>query len=256
MIEHLAHIDANSRQIADLAASSDLSLAVPTCGDWTLADLTWHLGEVQHFWSHIIEQRATTPKGYEEPVRPTDDELAPFLAAMTERLVAALAAADPAEPCWSWSRDQTVGFTHRRQAHEALIHRVDAELAVGRPSTVDADLAADGVDELLVVFMNNLPSWASFSPSHQPIELSTTDRDASWVVRLGRMSGTSPDTGQTYDDDAIALDPDAVAAAEISGPAAALDLWLWGRAGSDDVRISGDATLAGRLRAAAVDATQ
>ena len=44
-------------------------------------------------------------------------------------LVAALRDADPADPAWTWSKEQTVGFILRRQAHEALIHRLDAELA-------------------------------------------------------------------------------------------------------------------------------
>ena len=39
--------------------------------------------------------------------------------------------ADPAEPAWTWSAEQTVGFTLRRQAHEALIHRLDAEQTAG-----------------------------------------------------------------------------------------------------------------------------
>ena len=36
-----------------------------------------------------------------------------------------------ASEAWTWSTDQTVGFIVRRQAHEALIHRLDAELTAG-----------------------------------------------------------------------------------------------------------------------------
>jgi hypothetical protein len=40
----------------------------------------------------------------------------------------------------------------RRQAHEAAVHRVDAQRAAGaaRPGGVDAGFAADGLDELLL----------------------------------------------------------------------------------------------------------
>ena len=60
-------------------------------------------------------------------------------------LVAELERADPAEPAWSWSAEQTVGFTFRRQAHEALIHRLDAEQTAGDVTPLDAALASDGV---------------------------------------------------------------------------------------------------------------
>ena len=52
---------------------------------------------------------------------------------------------------WSWANDQTAGFSYRRQAHEALIHRLDAELAGGERTAIDARLAADGVGEVLGV---------------------------------------------------------------------------------------------------------
>ena len=53
-----------------------------------------------------------------------------------------LEAADPAEEAWNWSDDHTVGFILRRQAHEALVHRVDAELAAGDRTDLDPLLAS------------------------------------------------------------------------------------------------------------------
>ena len=87
--------------------------------------------------------------------------------------VAALEAADPAEPAHSWSGDpanHTVAFTYRRQAHEALIHRLDAELAAGAVTPLDTALAADGVDEALDWMYGNLPPWGSFDPLPQYVE--------------------------------------------------------------------------------------
>lgn len=34
-------------------------------------------------------------------------------------------------PVWTWADEQSVGFIRRRQAHAVLIHRLDAEMAVG-----------------------------------------------------------------------------------------------------------------------------
>jgi hypothetical protein len=44
---------------------------------------------------------------------------------------------------------QSLGLFLRRQAHEALIHRLDAELTMGERTPMDADINADGVDEAL-----------------------------------------------------------------------------------------------------------
>jgi hypothetical protein len=48
-----------------------------------------------------------------------------------------LAATAPSTPAWTWSEDHTVGFIRRRQAHEALIHRIDAEQAAGDRTGMD-----------------------------------------------------------------------------------------------------------------------
>ena len=44
----------------------------------------------------------------------------------------------------------TTGAWARRMAHEALVHRVDAESVLGRPLAPAADgLAVDGINEIL-----------------------------------------------------------------------------------------------------------
>lgn len=42
--------------------------------------------------------------------------------------------------------DQSVGFTRRMQVHEAVMHRIDAELAAGLPvKSIDAGVAQAGI---------------------------------------------------------------------------------------------------------------
>src|SRR5205823_7007051 len=77
--------------------------------------------------------------------------LAAFFDRASRELADVLAATPPDTRAWTWSEDQTVGFIRRRQAHEALIHRVDAELTAGRRTPMDPGLSADGVDEALRV---------------------------------------------------------------------------------------------------------
>ena len=101
MIDHLHHIRADTATIIAIATDQDPSTPVPTCGDWSLADLTWHMAEVQDFWTWIIDRRAPDPSGYPEPDRPSDRELAAFLGEACDRLVSTLRSAEPADRAWS-----------------------------------------------------------------------------------------------------------------------------------------------------------
>src|SRR5258708_19732096 len=70
-------------------------------------------------------------------------------------LTAEFAARRPEDHTFTWyDPDQTVGFWIRDMAQETVIHRVDAELAAAEPlAAIPGDLAADGIDELLVAFV-------------------------------------------------------------------------------------------------------
>jgi Mycothiol maleylpyruvate isomerase N-terminal domain len=131
----------------------------------------------------------------------------------------ALASASPVNPAWTWSDDKTVGFIIRRQAHEALIHRIDAELTVGqRRSVMDRQLSADGVDEALrVMYGGGLPVWGTFAPdARHTVRVRASDTSDSWFVTLGRFSGADPDDSKSYDQEGIQ-----VARVDPGGPSAA-----------------------------------
>ena len=157
-------------------------------------------------------------------------------------LVAELEKADPAEPAWSWSDEQTVGFTFRRQAHEALIHRLDAEQTAGDVTPLDSVLSADGVLECLDIMYGGCPPWGTFSGLPHYVRVDCTDTGDRVWVQLGRFTGTDPDDGQTYDEDDISVvaDPGTDADAVVEGPAAALDAWLWRRGDDSDITVHGD----------------
>jgi MDMPI C-terminal domain len=56
----------------------------------------------------------------------------------------------PDTAVWTWRADRTSGFWLRKLVHDGLVHRLDAELTIGRDGPVPADLAADGVTDLLL----------------------------------------------------------------------------------------------------------
>lgn len=254
-----------SARAADALDRAPATAEVPSCADWSAADLAFHLGEVQDFWSQIVAHGLAGPDDVAETERRPDDQLVAFLRTRTDALLAALAASDPADPCWSWSpTGGTVGWVFRRQAHEALVHRVDAEQTAGVPVTdPGVELAADGVDEMLGVMVTGLPEWATFAPDGLRVRLEATDAGREWVMAFGRFRGTSPTTGKEYDDPCAELvggapweGEDEDVTATVSGRAWDLELWLWGRGSADVLEHDGDPTAIARLRDVIVDSTQ
>jgi uncharacterized protein (TIGR03083 family) len=258
-MEFADYLDALRRDgdlLAD-AAARGLDAAVPSCPGWTVADLLAHTGSAHRNRARVVAERLTG--------EPADDVIDPAEATVDwyreglDHLIAALEASGPEAAVWTWyPPDQRAGFWARRMAHETLIHRIDAELASGQTGLVDAGLAADGVDEVLNVYVGGVPAWATFTPGDGVARLRSLDPVSSWDVRLGSMSGTSTDTGNTYTDlDAIVVvDPVGDPAVEVTGTAADLDLWLWGRGPIDRLEVAGDAAVAHGLRRVCAEAME
>lgn len=258
-MNYLDHIRSDSHRFGEVLSSVDPDGRVPACPDWTAVDLAWHLTEVQWFWGSIVGDRLDSPDAIEKPDRPEGlGATLDLFGTASDRLVEALAGADPSDFAWSWHElDQTVGFTLRRQAHEALIHRIDAEAVAGVESSVDVDLGADGIDEILRVMIGGVPEWGHFEPDGASLRIHAPDAGRRWGLAFGRFTGTSPESGTEYDLDAATVGVDATkASAAIDGPAADLDMWLWGRRGSESLGLFGQTELVDRLRHLAAESTQ
>jgi uncharacterized protein (TIGR03083 family) len=244
-LDYLEHIRSDSARFADLLAGADPSATVPSCPDWTAADLLWHLAEVQNFWGAIVRDRLLDPDAADrsQPSRPSDyGELVDTYRAASSGLVDALATTPDKTTVWTWfAADQSAGFVRRRQAHEALIHRLDAELTTGTVTDLDAGLATDGVAEVLEWMYSEVPEWATAGPDGPTGRLATSDTGREWLVRIGSWSGTSPNTGNTYTDEGtLSLVASGEPDFEVSGAARDLDAWLWNRPTWEQVRLTGD----------------
>jgi uncharacterized protein (TIGR03083 family) len=248
-IDYLAHLARESALFGHALDGAAADARVPTCPDWNADDLLWHLGEVQWFWGTIVREGVDgQAAGAMARPRPAGRHaLMDFYLTASADLGKALAAASPRTPAWTWSDDHTVGFIIRRQAHEALIHRVDAELTAGRRrSVMDPALSADGVDEALrIMYGGELPAWGAFAADDgRTVRIQATDTGDSWLVTLGRFSGIDPSDRKAYDQagiQAAGTDSGARADATVRGTAADLDCWLWQRPTDTSPERTGDA---------------
>lgn len=257
-LDHARFVTAVDHESARMRAAlrrADARAVVPSAPEWSVADLSWHVGEVQWFWGAIVADLLEDVDALVGPDRPADEELPAFVARSGQGLVAALARRAPDDACWSWHEDGgRVGWVARRQAHEALVHRVDAELAAGGPvGDADPELAADGIDELLAGLLAP-PSWTTFTPDGADVAVVTTDTGHAWHVELGRITGTSPRTGDEFEAEAaVRVHPGegGDVGATLAGRAWDVDRWLWGRGPADPLRLAGEHGLLHHLRAIA-----
>lgn len=216
------------------AARRDPNAAIPSCPGWDMGELLRHCGTAHRWATNGLRSTSTGRPGFDDV--PPDAGVEWFEEGLAG-LLAALHDADPTEPAWTFDPgDRTKGFWYRRQAHETAVHRADAELAVGDDPSVDAELAVDGIDELLVVFAPRIVKQAGIEPGGT-VHVHTTDVDGEWLLSFGD-STVDVERGHAKGD------------AAVRGPAGHVYLWLWGRAPVDGLEIFGDDALAAKLRRA------
>ena len=219
------------------AAREPLDTPVPSCPDWSLADLVWHLGGVQRFWAEIVRTRATDRGAVVPPDDMPDAELPGWFDVVSAALVDALASAEAGTRVWSWADgQQDVTWVMRRQAHEVAVHRWDAQRSIGRPDPIAPELAADGIDEFFQWMVG--PEDAEGFDGSVAVRLEPTDADPTWVVSVA--DGRSELGGDAASADVTAR-----------GTSSDLLLMLWRRLGSNDMTAEGDSTALERVIAVA-----
>jgi uncharacterized protein (TIGR03083 family) len=214
------------------AAQIDLRAPVPGCPGWVAADVLGHLGRVYRSIHDIVVTRAQEPPSTPVPKPPAGDAVVDFFAEGHERLLHALAATPADVAVYTWSDDRTVGFYQRRMAHETGVHRVDVELAVGRPITpFDGDLAVDGIDELYGVVLPFGLARRNLALPAGSLHLHRTDGAGEWTIVAvdGTVSVSSTHSKAT---------------AAIRGPASDLFVHAWHRGRPATLEVLGDESVA------------
>lgn len=188
MLDFLDVIRRESDVFYASADRADPSRSVPSCPDWNIADLVWHLGEVHWFWATAIEIRATSPDQIEKdkPQRPSEyQSLVTWGRSQVDHLISALEATADDVPVWSWAleeKDHSVGFIRRHQVQEAAVHRWDIQRAASdaTPDPVDPEAASDSIDEILAITM----PWSvnEKKPLAGTVHIHCTDTPGEWFI--------------------------------------------------------------------------
>jgi uncharacterized protein (TIGR03083 family) len=242
----LAYLAADCGDLRDAASSVELTAPVPSCPGWTMADLVRHVAQV-YLHKAAIMRTGEVPAAWPPPGLAAEPPLA-LLGRAYGELRAEFAQRAPAigVPTW-YDPDQTVGFWIRRMAQETVIHRIDAELAAGLPvTTVPVDLAVDGVDELLrCMLAYGSVEWPEEFAEMKGEHLAAGDGRDTITVTAGPASWTvRPSPERVEVEDGAGDHPEIV----VEGPPGPVLRWLWGRAGDDAVRLTGDPAWADYLR--------
>ena len=199
---YLQHIRDESQRFRDVLADCDPAAAVPSCPDWRAADLLWHLGEVQHFWTWTVDAPAQGPgRVHPSPsARPTTPGCWRLRRALRRAGRRAGARPTPPTTAWTWHAEHKNGRVHPpppgpRGADPPPRRRAGRPHALAVP---DPTLAADGVDEVLDVMYGGLPALGRVRRRSPTTSASTSPTPATTVwVQLGRFRGTDPDGDRT-----------------------------------------------------------
>jgi uncharacterized protein (TIGR03083 family) len=175
-------------RFAEAVRSADLGARVRACPGWSVRDLVVHLGNTHAWAATIVETGRSAPDPDDEPATRTARGVAAWYLAKAEDLCRALQDAPPDRPCWNFaSGDGVAAFWPRRQLHETTIHLVDLEEAADAATDVSAEVAADGVDEVLTVMMLRMHRRGRHAALSAPVQVLSLDTGHRWVVRPSRQ---------------------------------------------------------------------
>ena len=232
-MDHNERVAGVARELAafnEAIAAGPVTAPVPTCPEWTVADLARHVGGFCGFWAHVLCEGNGNPKA-EVGDPPSGDGVVDWTAGVGAELLAQLEATPGDTPVWTWHEpDQTAGFVARRSVNELAVHRYDAQSARGMTAPIEPALAVDGIDETFDALITRRARTGD--ATGQTIHLHGTDEgiEAEWLVTLlpDRI-----DVARTHAKGDLAL----------RGPVSDLELLLFCRPTLTEVQRFGDPTI-------------
>lgn len=150
MLALLDHLARETDAFTAVLREADLATPVAHCPGWDLAELAAHLAGTHRWAANAV---AGDLRRDETPPLPDRAAVVGHYRRSADRLLDVLRATPPDASCPTFLGPRPSAWWRRRQAHETAVHRWDAEHATGRAPVLDEQLSADGVDEVLQVFV-------------------------------------------------------------------------------------------------------
>ena len=205
--EHLyQEVPAWTEQLATLLEGADPGTPVPTAPGWTLVELSAHVGYAFRWMTTTVATRATAPvrrrdtQGRRAPDDPA--QLPAWLREGATELVAAVRSVGPSTPVWTWAGGpQPAEWWLQRMLYELVVHVADAALALNEPVTIDASLAAVGIDEWLTILPFVHDDLVEALPPGRSMHLHALD-GGEWLLR-GTPDGPAWERGHVKADVAV-----------------------------------------------------
>lgn len=263
-LDHVGRFLQAAERFTDRLAAVDLEAPVPGCPGWSAYDLVRHLGNVHAWAATIAETGRSAPHQDDAPRSHRARAVRDWYAGKAEDLYRVLRATDPSRSCWNFVDGEGVaGFWGRRQLHETTVHTLDLDPLAGSTTRVVPDVAADGVDEVLTVFLRRMHARGFPVPLVAPLCLVCEDTGHAWTLapRVGRFGRPTSSSAQSLPAQALptqsrgpaaettpagvggpplvveGLDP---SADQVAAPAVLLYRALWKRAPLEALARSGD----------------
>lgn len=205
-MDYVSHFQREVQAFAAAArtvAASGEAPIVPSCPEWSMADLVLHLGMVHRVVIDVIRHRLPNSPDtndlalYEVPedrdgwpypgqtphLAPLPPSLIDWFSTGATILSDLFTTTPPTEKVWSWSPEQTVGFWLRMQTIEAAVHRWDAENTLGTPTPIARDLAVDAITQTFDVMAPARRVWRQAPPGQgERFTFQQTDGPSTWTV--------------------------------------------------------------------------
>jgi len=204
---------------AFVAALEDGPLDAPiaACPGWDLAGLGAHVAYV-HRWATASLLTAKPPPPESIPDAPTAPRaLVQWVRDGGDALIAALSQVPVDAPTWHpFPAPRVAGVWRRRQLCELVVHRWDAQDAIGRDGAIEPVVASDAIDEYFSIMLPRRIIRDGGELPRLSLHVHCTDTPGEWLL--------------TSDGNELQLRREhAKGDAAVRGTAQALLLSLWGR---------------------------
>ncbi len=234
--EYVAAIRADGSALATAAARAGIDAPVPSCPEWTVADLLGHIGRI-HRWiaSGIVDRATDRDTHWSQAEPPPADERVEWFAAGVPLLADALAEAGPDVELWSWTPDKTTWVLG--PAPGARDRHAPRRRPAGRRSRRARRAAARRRRHRRAVRPHSLLAVGRSRP--------WLGRDAAFPLHRWQTANGSRSSAPAA---LVVTREHAKGDVAARGTASDLLLFLYGRAAVDRLEVLGDASLLARWR--------